>query len=94
MKNLPIMKKQKNEKNGRTMTEEYQSIMKNDVWDIVPRPEGKSIVLAIKTDLGQLTERQPTHSTYCSLVYVWDNYLSQGQGPAACKMCSQTRESL
>jgi hypothetical protein len=26
------------------MTEEYQSIMKNDVWDIVPRPEGKSIV--------------------------------------------------
>ena len=26
------------------MREEYQSIMKNDVWDIVPRPEGKSIV--------------------------------------------------
>ena len=26
------------------MTEEYQSIMKNDVWDIVPRPEGKSDV--------------------------------------------------
>jgi hypothetical protein len=26
------------------MTEEYQSIMKNDVWDIVPRPEGKSMV--------------------------------------------------
>ena len=26
------------------MTEEYQSIMKNDVWDIVPKPEGKSIV--------------------------------------------------
>ena len=24
--------------------EEYQSIMKNDVWEIVPRPEGKSIV--------------------------------------------------
>jgi hypothetical protein len=24
------------------MMEEYQSIMKNDVWDIVPRPEGKS----------------------------------------------------
>ena len=23
---------------------EYQSIMKNDVWDIVPKPEGKSIV--------------------------------------------------
>ena len=26
------------------MTEEYESILKNDVRDIVPRPEGKSIV--------------------------------------------------
>ena len=26
------------------MTEEYQSIMKHDVWDIVPKPEGKSVV--------------------------------------------------
>jgi hypothetical protein len=26
------------------MTEEYQSIMKNDVWDIVPRSEGKFVV--------------------------------------------------
>ena len=26
------------------MHEEYPSIMKNDVWDVVPRPEGKSIV--------------------------------------------------
>ena len=26
------------------MLEEYQSIMKNDVWDVVPRPEGKSVV--------------------------------------------------
>jgi hypothetical protein len=26
------------------MVEEYTSIMKNDVWDIVPRPEGKSVV--------------------------------------------------
>ena len=26
------------------MTEEYQLIMKNDVWDIVPRPENKSVV--------------------------------------------------
>ena len=24
------------------MTEEYQSIMKNDVWDIVPKPEGST----------------------------------------------------
>ena len=26
------------------MAEEYQSILKNDVWDIVPRPEGKFVV--------------------------------------------------
>ena len=26
------------------MMEEYQSIMKNDVWDVVLRPEGKSVV--------------------------------------------------
>ena len=26
------------------MIKEYLSIMKNDVWDVVPRPEGKSIV--------------------------------------------------
>jgi hypothetical protein len=26
------------------MTKEYQSILKNDVWYIVPRPEGKSVV--------------------------------------------------
>ena len=26
------------------MIEEYQSIMKNDVWDVVPRPEGNSAV--------------------------------------------------
>ena len=25
------------------MIKEYQSIMKNDVWDVVPRPKGKSI---------------------------------------------------
>ena len=24
--------------------EEYESIMKNDVWEIVSRPEGKSVV--------------------------------------------------
>ena len=27
-----------------TMTEEYHSIMKNDVWDIIPRPKRKSVV--------------------------------------------------
>ena len=26
------------------MIEEYQSIMKNDVWDVVPRLEGKFVV--------------------------------------------------
>ena len=26
------------------MIKEYQSIMRNDVWDVVPRLEGKSIV--------------------------------------------------
>ena len=26
------------------MTEEYESILKNDFWGIVPRPKGKSIV--------------------------------------------------
>ena len=26
------------------MHEEYQSIMKNDVWDVVPRPKRKSVV--------------------------------------------------
>ena len=26
------------------MIEEYQSIMKNDVWDVIPRLDGKSIV--------------------------------------------------
>ena len=24
--------------------EEYQSIMKNDVWEVVPKPGGKSVV--------------------------------------------------
>ena len=26
------------------MIEEYNSIMKNDVWEVVPRPTGKSVV--------------------------------------------------
>ena len=30
------------------MMEEYHSIMKNDAWEIVPRPEGKSIVTSCK----------------------------------------------
>jgi hypothetical protein len=26
------------------MVEEYASIMKNNVWEVVPRPKGKSVV--------------------------------------------------
>ena len=34
-----------NQQVGRdAMMEEYQSIMKNDVWEIVSRPEGKSML--------------------------------------------------
>ena len=29
------------------MLEKYQSIMKNDVWEIVPRPEEKSVVTSL-----------------------------------------------
>ena len=29
------------------MIEEYQSIMKNDVWDVVSRPEEKSVVTSM-----------------------------------------------
>ena len=28
------------------MHEEYESITKNDVWDVVPRPKDKSVVTA------------------------------------------------
>ena len=27
-----------------SMTKKYESIMKNDVWDVVPRPKDKSVV--------------------------------------------------
>jgi hypothetical protein len=30
------------------MAEEYQSILNNDVWDIVPRPEGKFVVTSTR----------------------------------------------
>ena len=45
------------------MMEEYQSIMKNDVWDIVLRPEGKSVVTSkwiykIKYTVDGSIERQ------------------------------------
>ena len=37
------------------MLEEYQSIMKNDVWDLVPRPEGKSVSSDFQVDLQDKT---------------------------------------
>jgi hypothetical protein len=47
------------------MMEEYQSIMKNDVWDIVPRPEGKFAVTSkwiykIKHTADRSIERHKT----------------------------------
>jgi hypothetical protein len=44
------------------MMEEYESIMKNDVWDIVPRAKGKSVVTSkwiykIKHTIGRSIER-------------------------------------
>lgn len=43
--NLNHLKKNKSNKYGRMpMTEEYESIMQNDVWEVVPRPHGKSVV--------------------------------------------------
>jgi hypothetical protein len=43
--NLLALKKPFRRKNGRdVMTEEYQSIIKNDVWEIVPRPKNKDVV--------------------------------------------------
>lgn len=27
-----------------TMVEEYESMIHNDVWEVVPRPQGKSVV--------------------------------------------------
>ena len=29
------------------MTKEYESILKNDIWDIVPGPEGISVVTSV-----------------------------------------------
>jgi hypothetical protein len=44
------------------MVEEYTSIMKNDVWDIVPRPKGKLVVSSrwiykIKNDANDNIEK-------------------------------------
>jgi hypothetical protein len=42
---LPVLRRLQANRFGRdAMMEDYQSTMKNDVWDIVPRLEGKSVV--------------------------------------------------
>ena len=45
MKNLPHLEKQfKKGQWKESMMEEHQSIMKNEVWEIVPRPKEKLVV--------------------------------------------------
>ena len=45
IKNLAILKKEAERKEWKdSMIKEYQSIMTNDVWDVVPRPKEKSVV--------------------------------------------------
>ena len=53
------------------MIEEYSSIMKNDVWEIVPRPTGKSIVT-----FAPVT-RYTTFRTIISLVALFEWKLHQ-----------------
>jgi hypothetical protein len=36
------------------MTEEYQSTIKNDVWEIVPRPKSKDVVYSMLPSLYTL----------------------------------------
>jgi hypothetical protein len=48
------------------MMEEYNSIMKNDVWEVVPRPEGKSVVTSkwlykLKHAVDGSTEKYKAH---------------------------------
>jgi hypothetical protein len=49
------------------MMEEYQSIMKNDVWDIVLRSEGKSVVTCkwIYNIKHIVDERIESHNMKC-----------------------------
>ena len=45
MQNLPVFEEAVGKQVWKdAMHEEYQSLMENDVWDVVPRPEGKSVV--------------------------------------------------
>jgi len=53
------------------MIEEYNSIMKNDVWEVVPRPTGKSVVTFA------LVTRYTTFRTIISLVALFEWKLHQ-----------------
>jgi len=49
-----------------SMIEEYESIMKNDVWDVVPRPQGKAVVTSkwlykIKHEVDGSAEKYKAH---------------------------------
>jgi hypothetical protein len=50
------------------MLEEYDSIMRNDVWEVVPRPVGKSIVTSrwlYKTKYCCRWKHRETHGPIC-----------------------------
>ena len=53
------------------MIEEYSSIMKNDVWEVVPRPTGKSIMTIAPV------ARYSTFRTIISLVALFEWKLHQ-----------------
>jgi hypothetical protein len=44
MRNLHVLKRPSRRRNGQMPTKECQSIIKNDVWEIVPRPKDKDVV--------------------------------------------------
>eukprot|EP00253_Pinus_taeda_P035354 PITA_35354 len=53
------------------MVEEYKSIMKNNVWEVVPRPTGKSIV-------GSIWILKVKHTTNKSIENYKANFLAKG----------------
>ena len=61
------------------MMEEYQSIMKNDVWDVVSRPKGKFVVTSkwiykIKHAIDGSIKKSPTmHTNNIGQHTTWQN---------------------
>ena len=58
-----------------TMMEEYNSIMKNGVWEILPRPKGKSVVTSkwlykIKQAIDGSIEKYKAWSVVCGFSQV------------------------